>query len=60
MQIGSLIPGLPAGVNWAIVGLAVVIVLLHGVDTIKGLVSMVRNFGKPKPRQTSVNDILAT
>ena len=58
MDIGSLIPGVPAGVTYAIIGIAVIILLFHGITMVKGLASMVSNIGKPKPKPVTVGAIL--
>tara|TARA_B100000768_G_C11173903_1_gene329954 strand:- start:507 stop:686 length:180 start_codon:yes stop_codon:yes gene_type:complete len=58
MDIGSLIPGVPAGVTYAIIGIAVLILLFHGVTMVKGLARMVSNIGKPKPKPVNVGTIL--
>ena len=58
MGIANLIPGAPAGVNWAIVALAVIILLLHGLTVIKGFVKWASNVGKPRPKVVSVGSIL--
>ena len=54
----TLIPGVPAGVSWAVVGIAVVLLLLHGLTTVKGIVAAISKVGKPKPKPVTVGSIL--
>lgn len=58
MSLGNLIPGVPAGVSYAIVGTAVLILLLHGVKTVQSFAKMIANFGKSKPKPVNIGTIL--
>lgn len=58
MGLGNLIPGVPAGITYALLGLAVLVVLFHGITTVKGFARMISNVGKPKPKPVNVGTIL--
>jgi hypothetical protein len=58
MEIGNLIPGVPAGVSYAVVCIAVIILVLHGITMFKGIAGVVSNIGKPKPKPVNVSTIL--
>ena len=56
----TLITGIPTGVSYAVVALAVMVLLLHAAGTIRGLVSFVQGIVHPRkrPKPQSVASIL--
>ena len=51
---------MPPGVRWAVLGLTVMLTLIHGVNTIKGLVGFVRSLLATPPKHKSVASILSS
>jgi hypothetical protein len=50
--------GVPSGVSYALVGFAVIVVLLQGWGMIKALISLIGSIGKPKPKNVTVSSIM--